>query len=206
MNLQKIDAKTAKDLPYKLPTNSGLASVADLVPYARNARLHSPQQVAQLRASIREFGWTNPVLCKSNGDIIAGHGRVLAAQAEGFATVPVVVLDHLSDAQVRALRIADNKHAANSTWDWQLLSDELKELHALDPDLDSDHLGFADVEMRTLLAAEFVPPGDGNGEGAGTTTVGGQQYLVLTECESEVDQASLFEELKERGFSCKVMN
>ena len=88
-----------------------------LVPYARNARTHSDSQVAQIAASIAEFGFTNPILAGSDGVIVAGHGRLAAAQKLGIATVPVVVLDHLTPTQRRALVIADNRIAENAGWD-----------------------------------------------------------------------------------------
>ena len=91
--------------------------VAELVPYARNSRTHSEAQVAQIAASIREFGFTNPDLVDAKGEIIAGHGRVMAAKLLGLAEVPVLVLDHLTDAQRRAYVIADNKLALNAGWD-----------------------------------------------------------------------------------------
>ena len=94
-----------------------MMSVADLVPYAKNSRVHDDAQVAQIAASIREFGFTNPVLIDAQGGIIAGHGRVLAARKLKLDTVPCIMLDHLTDTQRRAYVIADNKLALNSGWD-----------------------------------------------------------------------------------------
>src|SRR4249919_3560824 len=91
--------------------------IAKLVPYARNARTHSPEQVAQIAASIGEFGWTNPVLIDEASEIIAGHGRLAAALHLGLAEVPCIRLKGLSEAQRRALRIADNKLGLNAGWD-----------------------------------------------------------------------------------------
>lgn len=105
-----------------------LIPVADLVPYARNARTHSPAQVAQLAASIREFGWTNPVLIDEAGGIIAGHGRVLAAREMGMQAVPCLRLTGLTEAQKRAYVIADNKLALNAGWDEALLEAEIEAL------------------------------------------------------------------------------
>ena len=101
---------------------------ARLIPYARNARTHSDEQVAQIAASIVEFGFTNPVLAGSDGVIIAGHGRLAAAQRLGLTEVPVVVLDHLTPTQRRALIIADNRIAENSGWDPELLRLEIDAL------------------------------------------------------------------------------
>lgn len=110
-------------------------SVAALVPYARNARTHSDAQVAQLAASIREWGWTVPVLVDEAGTIIAGHGRVLAAQKLGLDSVPVMVASGWSEAQTRAYVLADNQLAQNAGWDANLLKIELGELDASGFDL-----------------------------------------------------------------------
>ena len=101
---------------------------AKLVPYARNSRTHSDSQVAQIAASIAEFGFTNPILAGSDGVIVAGHGRLAAAQKLGLAMVPVVVLDHLTPTQRRALVIADNRIAENAGWDEAMLQVELAAL------------------------------------------------------------------------------
>jgi ParB-like chromosome segregation protein Spo0J len=121
--------------------------VKQLVPYARNARTHSDEQVAQIAASIREFGWTNPVLVGGDGVIIAGHGRLMAAQRLGLDEVPVIVLDHLTEAQRRALVVADNKIALNAGWDEELLAAELRELRGVG----MDAIGFTDAEVESLL-------------------------------------------------------
>jgi len=127
-----------------------LRQVAALVPYARNSRTHSDAQVAQIAASIREFGWTNPVLIDGADGIIAGHGRLLAARKLGLTEVPCIVLDHLSETQKRALIIADNKLALNAGWDSEMLGLELQELAA--EDFDMGLVGFTDDELAALLA------------------------------------------------------
>lgn len=133
-----------------------------LVPYACNSRTHSPEQIAQVAASIREFGFTNPVLIDGEGGIIAGHGRVMAARQLGLSEVPCIRLAHLTDAQKRAYVIADNKLALNAGWDDALLALELRELAEMDFDL---HLtGFNDDEISKLLDLEL---GEGEGEGQG---------------------------------------
>jgi len=123
--------------------------VTGLVPSARNARTHSPEQVAQLAASIREWGWTTPVLVDEQGTIIAGHGRVLAAQSLGISEVPVMVAAGWSEAQRRAYVIADNKLALNAGWDAELLPVELGDLKALGFDLGLT--GFGELELGKLL-------------------------------------------------------
>jgi len=121
-----------------------------LIPYARNSRTHSDAQVAQIAASIREFGWTNPVLVDGSNGIIAGHGRVLAARKLGFDQVPVIELAHLTESQKRAYVLADNKLAENAGWDDELLRIELEALQAAGFDLSLT--GFADDELAALMA------------------------------------------------------
>mgnify|MGYP006935493251 FL=1 len=134
-----------------------LRQVAALVPYARNSRTHSDAQVAQIAASIREFGWTNPVLIDGADGIIAGHGRLLAARKLGLTEVPCIVLDHLSETQKRALIIADNKLALNAGWEASLLSVELRDLD--DSDFDMTLTGFDERELANLLISENFEPG-----------------------------------------------
>lgn len=126
-----------------------------LVPYARNSRTHSAEQVAQIAASIREFGFTNPVLIDEAGGIIAGHGRVLGARAVGLLAVPCLRLVGLSDAQKRAYVIADNKLALNAGWDDALLRQEMQSLQ--DMNFDMDLLGFSNEEMTELMASLSEP-------------------------------------------------
>jgi len=121
----------------------------DLIPYARNARTHSPEQVAQIAASIREFGFTNPVLLREDNTILAGHGRVLAARKLGLVEAPCIYLSHLTEQQARAYVIADNKLALNAGWDDALLDIELADLIAAG--FDVALTGF-DVEEIDALA------------------------------------------------------
>jgi hypothetical protein len=123
--------------------------IGSLIPYAKNARTHSDEHVAQIAASIREFGWTNPVLVDGDNGIIAGHGRVLAARKLGMTTVPVIELAGLSEAEKRAYVIADNKIALNAGWDKEMLSVELADLDALGFDLSLT--GFGGDELAGLL-------------------------------------------------------
>jgi hypothetical protein len=124
--------------------------VERLEPYERNARTHSPEQVAQIAASIDEFGFLNPILVDSGDGVIAGHGRLAAAKELGLDQVPVVVLDHLTEAQKRAYIIADNKLALNAGWDVELLNDEIQGL--TDLSFDISLLGFSDAEIEGLAA------------------------------------------------------
>jgi hypothetical protein len=124
-------------------------AVESLIPYARNARTHSEAQVAQIAASIREFGWTNPVLVDGENGVIAGHGRLLAARKLGLASVPVIELVGLSEAQKRAYVLADNRLALNAGWDESLLAIEVADLSDLGFDLRL--AGFADIEVGRLV-------------------------------------------------------
>jgi DNA modification methylase len=124
--------------------------VAELIPYARNSRTHSEAQVAQIAASIKEWGWTVPVLIEADGGIIAGHGRILAAQKLGIADVPCMVAEGWTEAQKRAYIIADNKLALNAGWDDDMLKVELSELGDLDFDLSLT--GFDSDELADFLA------------------------------------------------------
>ena len=123
--------------------------LGSLVPSPHNARTHSPRQVEQMVASIREFGFTNPILIDPDGSVIAGHGRLLAAKAMALPEVPAIILEGLSAAQQRALRLADNKIALNAGWDTELLKLELGELAALDVDLAAT--GFSTGEIDVTL-------------------------------------------------------
>jgi DNA modification methylase len=127
-----------------------------LIPYARNARTHSDEQVSQIAGSIKEFGFTNPVLIDSDNGIIAGHGRVMAARVLGLAEVPCLRLAHLSETQRRAYILADNRIALNSGWDESMLALEIMDLQTEDFDIES--LGFDSEEIRKLIAeAENLP-------------------------------------------------
>ena len=135
--------------------------LARLQPYAKNAKVHGADQVAKIAASMAEFGWTVPCLVAEDGELIAGHGRVLAATQLGLLEAPVIVLGHLTEAQRRAYRIADNKLTELGTWDEALLSAELNDLLA--DDFDLSLVGFSDGELDKLLA--FDPDEGGEEEG-----------------------------------------
>ena len=123
-------------------------AIERLTPYARNARTHSDAQVAQLAASIREWGWTTPILVSPDGGVIAGHGRLLAARQLGMVNVPVIVAEGWSEAKTRAYVLADNQLALQAGWDSELLALELGELGELGFDLDLT--GFGEGEIAAL--------------------------------------------------------
>ena len=172
-------------------------SVASLVPYARNPRTHSPEQVDQIAASIREWSWTVPVLVDEEGGLIAGHGRVMAAKLLGLEEILAMVAAGWTEAQKRAYVIADNKLTLNGGWDDELLKVELGDLKALDFDLAL--MGFSLEEL-----SDAPPQGEGGIEtpGAGSYK---EQFGVIVVCSSETDQAEIYERLKGEGLTVKVV-
>lgn len=172
-----------------------------LVPYRRNPRTHSDDQVRQIAGSITEFGFTNPILVDTADGILAGHGRLAAAQLLGLETVPVIVLDGLSDAQRRAYVLADNKLAENAGWDHDLLIEEIRALEEAEYDLSLT--GFSDAEISELLDAHDVGADDGKDPDAvpdppavpvsrlGDTWVLGRHRLVCGDATKAADVARL---------------
>ena len=138
-------------------------SVADLVPYARNSRTHSPQQVDKIAASIREFGFLNPIIVDGQNGIVAGHGRVLAAQKLGLASLPVIEAGHLTEAQKRAYVIADNRLALDAGWDNDLLKIELQDLDAEGFNLTIT--GFEIGELTAMFDEPDFAPGTEDDQG-----------------------------------------
>lgn len=160
-------------------TSVKLWRVERLVPYAGNARTHSPAQVSQIAASIEEWGFTNPILAEPNGTVIAGHGRLLAAQKLGLAEVPVMVAEGWSPAQVRAYVLADNKLAENAGWDDELLRLEIGSLSEAGFDLGL--AGFTENELAELLAdrtAGLTDPDAVPEEWANAVTQTGDVWLL----------------------------
>lgn len=126
-----------------------------LIPYARNARTHTEEQIAQVAASIVEFGWTNPILAGRDRVIFAGHARLAAARKLGMTEVPVIILDHLTEAQRRALVLADNRLAMSAGWDEEMLRVELEALKQ--DEFDLGVVGFTDEEIQAILAGPDEP-------------------------------------------------
>jgi ParB-like chromosome segregation protein Spo0J len=178
-------------LPYRL------APIESLIPYARNARTHSDEQISKLAGSIREYGFTNPVLIGADGGIIAGHGRVLAAQRLGWTEIPVLEAAHLTEAQRRAYVLADNRLALDAGWDTELLRIELGDLQAVDFDLSLT--GFELGELR-----EIILPGNETKDG-GAALGETLRYQVVVDCADEADQAALLEKLAAEGRECRPL-
>lgn len=171
--------------------------IQDLIPYARNSRTHSDAQVAQIAASIKEFGWTNPVLLDGENGIIAGHGRVMAAHKLGETEVPTIELSHMDENQKRAYIIADNKLALNAGWDNEMLALEMSDLK--DAGYDLGLTGFNINELSALnpndeTEDDFKEPIDEN------------RNLLMIECQGEHELEKLFEEMQQRGFECKILS
>ena len=158
---------------------------ADLVPYARNSRTHSPEQVAQIAGSIREFGFTNPVLIDADNGIIAGHGRVMGAQKLGLAEVPCIRLSHLTENQQRAYVIADNKLALNAGWDEEMLGLELADLREADYDLSL--IGFDDFAIEQFLNPPERDDTEPESSGGEIDVDGMQMECACPKCGFEFD-------------------
>ncbi|MBI1236588.1 MAG: DNA methylase N-4 [Alphaproteobacteria bacterium] len=164
----KKPAATAPTLPDTLRLKIIYRKVDDLIPYGQNARTHSDKQICQIAASIRQFGFVNPILVGADNMIIAGHGRLAAAKLSKMRDVPTVRLDHLSEAERRALVIADNRLAELAGWDTDALRVELGELAALDLDFELEITGFETAELDNLLSPadpgedsdDDIPPAD----------------------------------------------
>ena len=136
----------------KTTTEMQLIPIDKLVPYQNNARTHSPEQIAKLRSSLREFGFVNPIIIDKDYGVIAGHGRIEAAKAEGIKEVPCVFADHLTEAQKKAYIIADNRMAMDAGWDEELLRVEIEALQEMD--FDPMLTGFDEAELAELFRPE----------------------------------------------------
>jgi hypothetical protein len=170
--------------------------ISRLKPYEKNARAHSEKQIEQLRASMREYGWTIPILAREDGTIIAGHGRVEAAKLEGVTEVPVIVAAGWTELQCRSYTLADNKLAENSRWDEGMLAIEVGELKMLNVNLPL--LGFSERETDRLL-----PVSDGK-PGLGEVTYEAA-FQVLIECKDEAEQVAILTRLQKDGVKCRAL-
>ena len=199
------------DFAPKMADHIELKKVDELIPYSKNARLHSEAQVAQIAASIIEFGFTNPVLIDGEKGIIAGHGRLMAARKLGLKEVPVVVLDHLSETQKKAYIIADNKLAENAGWDEEILASELADLK--NEDFNLDLIGFEDQELEKIFANLYDRENEQETEEipeveekpiskSGDVWILGKHKLICGDsCKAETYQTLLGEELADMLFT-----
>ncbi|WP_299735362.1 ParB/Srx family N-terminal domain-containing protein [uncultured Endozoicomonas sp.] len=173
--------------------------VNDLIPYLNNSRVHDEEQIIQICSSIKEFGFTNPVLIDEDNGIIAGHGRLMAAKKLNLKTVPCIVLAGLSDAQKKAYIIADNAIPLNASWDMEKLALEVDALQAADFDLNL--LGFKDDFMVTLFD-DPAPEPEQKPNGEEYTEI----FNILVECDNEAHQQKIYDELTQKGLKCRVQS
>lgn len=169
-----------------------------LIPYARNSRTHSDEQVVQIAASIKEFGFLNPIIIDGDRGIIAGHGRVMAAQKLGLKELPCIEASHLSDTQRRAYIIADNKLALNAGWDDEMLRIELDELG--DMGFDLELTGFSLDDIASLF------DGSEQEDTEPTEQPYAETFSIVVECESEEEQERIFNRLDSEGYKCRVQS
>ena len=171
-------------------------AVDSLIPYARNSRTHSDAQIAQIAASVREYGFTNPVLIDADGGIVAGHGRVMAARALGMADVPCIRLAHLTDAQKRAYIIADNRLALNAGWDDSLLALELRDLADAGYDVGLTGFGLDEIDdmLRQVETVEMpaLPSGEKSPFQQFTFTLHDSQAINVERALKDAKQAGPF--------------
>ena len=167
----------------------------DLVAYFNNSRTHSDAQIDQIVESIKQFGWTNPILLDGKNGVIAGHGRLLAAIKMDTEQVPTIDLTHLSDVQKRAYIIADNKLALNAGWDEVALANEIKDLE----DFDLSLLGFSEDDIDRYLGE------NADDDDAGKDHDFAESYEIILECASEYEQRQILEEFTQRGIKCKSL-
>lgn len=170
---------------------------SELSPYGNNARTHTPEQIEKIAASIQEFGFINPIIIDANNGVIAGHARLQAAQSIGLDSVPVLRVEHLTEAQKRAYIIADNRLAEIGTdWDVELLRQELADLGDLGMDLELT--GFDDIELGKLFDEHEEP--DIKEESYS------EVFNIIVECDNEAEQEKLFNRLDAEGYKCRVQS
>jgi ParB-like chromosome segregation protein Spo0J len=175
-------------------------SIESLIPYARNSRTHSDAQVAQIAASIKEWGWTTPILVDEQGGVIAGHGRLMAARKLGMAEVPVMVAKGWTEAQKRAYVIADNKLALNAGWDAEALRIELAELDAAGFDLELT--GFVGDDLTKAMFGDDaldVEPDEPEEQQVNSA------FEISVACDNEQEQERVYQMLTNQGLKCRVL-
>ena len=178
-------------------------NVDDLIPYVNNSRTHSDEQVTQVAASIKEFGFTNPILIDENNGIIAGHGRLMAAKKLKLEQVPTITLEGLTDAQRKAYVIADNKLALNAEWDFDLLKVEIESLQ--EDDFKLDLLGFDIDELSEILGFDDIAEEDEEEPEQDYEDKYKEQYGVIIMCKSAEEQEKIFNKMQQNGYEVKVV-
>ena len=178
-------------------------ATADLIPYANNSRVHSDKQVNQIAASIKEFGFLNPIIVDGDNGIIAGHGRVMAANKLGIKELPCVDASHLSEAQKKAYVIADNKLALNAEWDLGLLKIEIESLQ--EDDFKLNLLGFDVDELNGILGFDDIAEEDEEESEQDYEDKYKEQYGVIIMCKSAEEQEKIFNKMQQNGYEVKVV-
>lgn len=167
-------------------------NIKELKPYKKNAKKHDKKQVEQIANSIKEFGFTQPVIINKNNCVVAGHGRILGAKKAGLKQVPTVTLEELTEGQIKAYRLVDNK-LNESEWDYSLLDEELEDLIG---DMDMDLFGF-DIDMSDEELDEVIK------EVKFKTK---EKHLVIVSCKSEKETIKAQKEIEQLGYKCDVKN
>lgn len=167
--------------------------IDDLSPYGANPKTHPSEQVEKIARSIQDFGFTVPLVVDENNTIIMGHCRLYAAQQLGLDAVPCIVRDDLTDAEARALRIADNR-VAESAWDNELLESEIADLSDFDIDLEST--GFLSEELEDILLNE---------EQIEEVSIPDDEFLLMVECKNDSEREELYNMLTEEGYECRLL-
>ncbi len=170
---------------------------SQLIPYVNNSRIHSEQQIKQVASSIKEFGFTNPILIDEENGIIAGHCRVQAAEVLNLEQVPTITLNGLTESQKKAYVIADNKLALNASWDLELLQIEMEKI---EDEIDLNILGFNEQELNAIID-ELNDDNDDLKEETYTPA-----FSIIVNCKDEQDQEKIFNELKAKGYECQVQS
>ena len=173
------------------------------VPYARNARKITPAAINKVAASLKEFGWQQPIVVDAKGIIVVGHTRLQAAQKLGMTEVPVHVASDLTPAQIKAYRIMDNRSGQETAWDFELLGPELLELGALNIDLSLT--GFDQAEVVKMVTAEMFSDKEAD-EGAGEPQLAnGMEYRVVVDCTDELHQTELLDRFESEGLKARAL-
>ena len=170
--------------------------VIDLIPYVNNSRTHSEEQINQVASSIKEFGFTNPILIDDDNGVIAGHGRLLASKKLNLDEVPCIILNGLTEAQKKAYVIADNQIALNSGWDFDTLKLELESIDELGLDMTITGFDLDDLAKMFDELEEVVP----------VEQQYSQSFSIIIDCEDEDQQEKIFNKLDTEGYKCRVQS
>jgi ParB-like chromosome segregation protein Spo0J len=177
-----------------------MMKVSDLKNLKNNARKHSKEQIEQIKASLQRFGFLSPIVVDSNGTVVAGNGRIVAAKELGVKEVPAILAEGLSGEELRAYALVDNKLSDNSSFDIEILKAELEDLTmSLDFDFDMGTVGFSEKEMQALLKEDTFVPSLPEGDEALKPI----SHKLIIECRDADEKQELFDELNDRGYKLK---